>query len=411
MPLAGFAAAALLALVVALRAPAGLAVAGLAVFGALHNVLELRYVAGRFRQVLAGPFLRLLLALITGIVVCRLLPPGPASRAAEILLAYGLLAVASARALRRRPWAPAAAAVVWATAAGTSLAFPAYHFVVLAHLHNLVPLVFLWEWSRGLPRGRAAFLAVQFGWVLAVPLLLLSGALDAWLAPGTGFTARLAVAYSPPAWLHTAAGLRFVAVFAFLQTMHYVVWVWFLPRYAPDAAAAFERRVPWLGGWRAWALGAAAGARSGCCSSLTTPRAGRCTRRWRAITRIWSSPSCCCSSWGSGPRAGPPVERPFRVRRRHRSRARRLRRSCRDRRGRGPAGGGRAGRAVDRPLPTAALTPRTLRRPAPPAAAPSTAAAAPSTAAAGPGAAAVAPGHRPVKFGRRHALWFISTSR
>jgi hypothetical protein len=259
VPLAGFAVTALLALAIALRAPAGLAVVGLAVFGALHNVLELRYVAGRFRQVLAGPFLRLLLALITGIVVCRLLPPGPASRAAEILLAYGLLAVAAARALRRRRCASAAAAAVWATAACTSLAFPAYHFVVLAHLHNLVPLVFLWEWSRALPRGRAAFLAVQFGWVLGVPLLLLSGSLDAWLAPGTGFTARLAVAYSPPAWLHTAAGLRCVAVFAFLQTMHYVVWVWFLPRYAPDAAAAFERRVPWLGGWRAWALGAAAG--------------------------------------------------------------------------------------------------------------------------------------------------------
>ncbi|PBC79818.1 hypothetical protein BX265_4642 [Streptomyces sp. TLI_235] len=260
LPTAGFVLAAALALTVALRAPAGLAVLGLATFGILHNVLELRYVAGRFEHVLAGPFLRLLLVLITGIVVCRLLPPGPFPRTAEILLAYGLLAAACLRALRARPLALAGAGLVLAVAAVLSLAFPAYHFVVLAHLHNLVPLVFLWEWSRCLPRGRAVFLAVQCGWVLAVPALLLGGALDGVLTPADGGVARLAAAYTPPAWLHTAAGLRFVAVFAFLQTMHYVVWVWFLPRFAPDASAAFERRVPLLRGRRAWLLGVAAGA-------------------------------------------------------------------------------------------------------------------------------------------------------
>ncbi|WP_431678587.1 hypothetical protein [Kitasatospora sp. KL5] len=260
LPTAGFAVAAVLALMLALRAPATLAVLGLATFGILHNVLELRYVAGRFEQVLAGPFLRLLLVLITGIVVCRLLPPGAFSRTAEILLAYGLLAAACLHALRGRLLPLAAALLVLGAAAAASLAFPAYHFVVLAHLHNLVPLVFLWEWSRALPRGRGLFLAVQCGWVLAVPALLLAGALDGVLAPAAGGVARLEAAYTPPAWLHTAAGLRFVAVFAFLQTMHYVVWVWFLPRYAPDASAAFERRVPVLRGGRAWALGAAAGA-------------------------------------------------------------------------------------------------------------------------------------------------------
>ncbi|MEW1911798.1 hypothetical protein AB0442_25710 [Kitasatospora sp. NPDC085895] len=260
LPTAGFVLAAAIALAFALRAPAGLAVLGLATFGILHNVLELRYVAGRFGEVLAGRFLRLLLVLITGIVVCRLLPPGPVPHAAEILLAYGLLAAACLQALRGRPVALAGAAVVLSAAAALSLSFPAYHFVVLAHLHNLVPLVFLWEWSRRLPRGRAVFLAVQCGWVLAVPALLLLGALDGVLAPADGGVARLAAAYTPPAWLHTAAGLRFVAVFAFLQTMHYVVWVWFLPRHAPDAAVAFERRVPLLRGGRAWLLGAGAGA-------------------------------------------------------------------------------------------------------------------------------------------------------
>ena len=55
-------------------------------------------------------------------------------------------------------------------------------------------------------------------------------------------------------------GLRFLVMFAFLQTMHYVVWVGFLPRFAPKAAAAFDARVPWLRGRRAWAVGIVGGA-------------------------------------------------------------------------------------------------------------------------------------------------------
>ncbi|MEU9076118.1 hypothetical protein ACFYUY_03615 [Kitasatospora sp. NPDC004745] len=259
-PLTGFALAAAAALVLALRAPTGLAVLGLAAFGLLHNVLELRYVAGRFAAVLAGPLLRLLLALVTGIVVCRLLPPSPLAQRAEILLAYGLLAAACQYGLRGRRLPLAAAGLVLAVAASASLAFPAYHFVVLAHLHNVVPLLFLWEWSRRLTRGRTAFLVLQAGWVLVVPALLLGGVLDRWLARGAqGWTGRLVAAYTPPAWLTPGVGLRFLAVFAFLQTMHYVVWVWFLPRYAPEAAEGFDARVPALRGGRPWALGAAAG--------------------------------------------------------------------------------------------------------------------------------------------------------
>ncbi|MFG2911059.1 hypothetical protein ACGF13_39180 [Kitasatospora sp. NPDC048286] len=259
-PFAGFALSAVLALALALRAPTGLAVLGLAAFGLLHNVLELRYVAGRFAAVLAGPLLRLLLVLVTGIVLCRLLPPSRVAQSAEILLAYGLLAAACRYGLRGRRRLSVVGAVLLVAAGAVSLAFPAYHFVVLAHLHNVVPLLFLAEWSRRLARGRAAFLTLQSAWVLLVPALLLSGLLDGLLArrPG-GWTDRLAAAYTPPGWLTPQVGLRFLAVFAFLQTMHYVVWVWFLPRYAPEAAERFDARVPGLRGVRAWGLGAGAG--------------------------------------------------------------------------------------------------------------------------------------------------------
>ena len=61
-----------MSLVFALRAPLTVTVLGLLLFGVLHNVLEIRYVAGRFAALLTGRFLVLLLALITGIALCRL---------------------------------------------------------------------------------------------------------------------------------------------------------------------------------------------------------------------------------------------------------------------------------------------------------------------------------------------------
>jgi hypothetical protein len=63
--------------------------------------------------------------------------------------------------------------------------------------------------------------------------------------------AVVAAAVVPPG---VAVGSRFLVVFAYLQTMHYAVWVGFLPRAAPDVTAAFEARVRWLRGWRTWAV-------------------------------------------------------------------------------------------------------------------------------------------------------------
>ena len=114
------------------------------------------------------------------------------------------------------------------------------------------------------PRARTAFRVANLTWVLLVPALLLSGLLDP-LLHGTPASfgglggvvsfdpGKLAAPYTPPAL--TDVGLRFLAVFAFMQTMHYVVWVAILPRYAPEAAARFDARVPALRKGRAWLLG------------------------------------------------------------------------------------------------------------------------------------------------------------
>ncbi|GAA3230336.1 hypothetical protein ACFO1B_26715 [Dactylosporangium siamense] len=259
-----FAAAA--ALAVALGAPLATTVLGLIAFGVLHNVLELRYVTGRFAPVLNGRFLAVLLGLISAIVLCRIAAMfvGQPARNAEILVGYAVLAAGCAHALRG--WLLGVAGSVLAVAAGVSLSWPGYHFVVLAHLHNVVPLFFLWEWAAALPPvTRRWFRSIQVGWVFVVPAAILLGAFDvsgvsaSTVAAFAGDPAKIMALSAPPA-SSVAVGARFLVVFAFLQTMHYFVWVWFLPRYAPDAARAFEARVPWLRGSRAWALGAGLGA-------------------------------------------------------------------------------------------------------------------------------------------------------
>lgn len=264
-----FVAVAAAALLIAMQAPLATTVLGLMAFGALHNVLELRYVAGRFGSVLSGQLLVVLIAVITAIVLCRLAATavGQPARLAEIVLGYGVLAAACIAALRGRLLALALS--VLAVAAAASLRWPAYHFVVLAHLHNVVPLFFLWEWARRLPSVpvRRLFRVVQVGWVLVIPALLLTGVFDkrfggvsSSVAAFAGNPRPIVAATAPPAAAATDMGVRFLVVFAFLQTMHYFVWVAFLPRYAPDAARAFEARAPWFTGRRAWALGAGLGA-------------------------------------------------------------------------------------------------------------------------------------------------------
>ncbi|MEI2827788.1 MAG: hypothetical protein V9F04_16405 [Dermatophilaceae bacterium] len=229
------------ALAIATQAPLATTVIGLILFGILHNVLELRYVLGRFGWILDGRVGLLLLTFTTGIVLVRLGGAylGSWSRPVEIMLGYAVLAAGAAIGLGRSDPAPRrtirfgvlGAALVGGLA--LSLSFPAYHFVVLTHVHNLVPLAFLWEWSRALaPRARRVFRGIQVGWVLVVPAAILLGALDRWVGPTSGIGSGLIAGLvgdgsgvvAASAWPGAPdLGLRFLVVFAFLQTMHYVV--------------------------------------------------------------------------------------------------------------------------------------------------------------------------------------------
>ena len=268
MGIFGLSLGAVLSLLLALRAPLTTTAVALMVFGLLHNVLELRYVGGRFAGLLSGRLLRLLLALITGIVLIRtagLLLGASFSVRAEIVLTYAIIAVAAWYGLGRWRWA---AAPVLALAAATSLTWPSAHVVVITHLHNLIPLVFLAEFAGSFPpRARRAFMAVQIGWVLVLPALILAGLFDRWAAGTAATVGRfaaipqvVAAGVTPNGSWGTTIGVRFLTVFAFLQLLHFLVWIFYLPRYAPDATAAFEHRMPWFTGRRVWALGLGAGA-------------------------------------------------------------------------------------------------------------------------------------------------------
>ena len=226
----------------ATRAPLLASVVGLMVLGILHNVLELRYVLARWSGSFTGSFRWVVLGLVTLIALTRL--AGPAGRRAEVVAGFAVLAAGMAYGARRRPVLAAAGLPAVLVAGAVAWQHLDHYFVAVTYLHNLVPFVFLWDWSARRPAGpaRAAFRAVQVAWLLVVPALLLGGVLPvpsigaqagavAFAGPTEGHVAVVA----PPAWRGPEAA-RLLAVFAFLQVLHYVFWCWFLPRNA-------ERRV------------------------------------------------------------------------------------------------------------------------------------------------------------------------
>ncbi|HVF05524.1 MAG TPA: hypothetical protein VNA20_11850 [Frankiaceae bacterium] len=221
------------------------------VLGILHNVLELRYVLARWSGSFAGSFRWVVLGLVTLIALTRL--AGPASRRVEVVAGFAILAAGMAYGARRRPVLAAAGLPAVLVAGAVAWLHLDYYFVAVTYLHNLVPFVFLWDWSarRLAGRARTAFRAVQTAWLLVVPALLLTGTLPvpgideqagavSFAGPVAGHVATAA----PPAWRGPEAA-RLLAVFAFLQVLHYVFWCWFLPRNAEHRVRT--PRLAWVG--------------------------------------------------------------------------------------------------------------------------------------------------------------------
>lgn len=264
---AAFCAVAGAALLLSFRSPLTSVVLTVVLLGVLHAILELRYVAGRFAGLALGlgrPLLRVLVLLAAGIVLLRLLTGllGRPGQVMEMALGYAIVALAIPRVIderhRRLAW------TLTGVAAAASFAFSDFYLVVLAQLHVAGVAVFLWDWSRRIPspRGRAAFRAVQVGWAVVVPLIVLAGLADRWIGTdATGVRSLVGDGSSvlstlvPPGGVGTVLGTRLLAVYAFLQLMHVLAWVIFFPRFAPEVTADLEERLPWLTGARVWAIG------------------------------------------------------------------------------------------------------------------------------------------------------------
>jgi hypothetical protein len=252
---AGFVVASALALVLAVRLPLDVVVFGVLVLGVAHLGYEVRYMTGRYRGLLHGRVLIGVSAALVAIVLGRLVVHGTWWAAAEIaVLAAMLIGVVATTVAEPRRRAAGIALV--SAAAAFALLHPASWFVAQAWLHNLVPAVFLWQWSSPLAiRQRRAFRSVTALWLVAIPVALLAGAFDAWMQAGSSVADSIATSAGvrssvvptgfadgdPAAVLAGATtASRLIAAFAFLQLLHYTVWLWHFPRADRGATRVFE---------------------------------------------------------------------------------------------------------------------------------------------------------------------------
>jgi hypothetical protein len=244
---AGFGVASVVALVAALRLSLDVVVFGLLVFGVAHLGFEVRYITGRYRPMLQGRVLVGVSVALLAIVAGRLVANGAWWTRTEIVILAGALVwvlLVHVHDARRRGIGLAAVAV----AATIALWFTPAWFVAQAWLHNVIPVVFLWQWSSVLAdhRGRQLFRGVTIGWVAVVPLAILAGAFDPLLRAGTATAGQIAQAGGvtatvvPPAWQGDLWAARLLAAFAFLQLLHYTVWLWHFPRADRAATRTFE---------------------------------------------------------------------------------------------------------------------------------------------------------------------------
>ena len=161
----------------------------------------------------------------------------------------GLLAMAVAVLGARCGWALRLAGLAaWAAMTWAAIADESAFVLAFVHLHNAMALALWWALR---PRDRRALVVVAL--VLAGVALLLVGALDPVVAAAGGWQVPLAIpgldsnaqAYAPGAEVPWA--MRVVLSFAFLQAVHYAVWL----RLVPEDARPRPAPRPFRASWRA----------------------------------------------------------------------------------------------------------------------------------------------------------------
>ena len=256
-PAVGLLATATVLGLVALQAPFAVAAFGIMLFGPLHVLLAVRYLSGRVADAVPASTGWLLVALLAAMALVRAVTSffPHLGHQLELFASMGMVAFALALGLRGRlrlfALLPAVLAVV------LSLAHLPWYGHLLTHGHNLIPLIFLWDWARGRThRHRLAFVAANLVWLIGIPTAILIGATDPLLnGEPPGLVTQVVdpaalIATAAPPGIDPVLGLRLLGLLAFLQLMHYVLWMVFFQVWGRSQV----ERSPLPAGWRFWAL-------------------------------------------------------------------------------------------------------------------------------------------------------------
>jgi hypothetical protein len=132
----------------------------------------------------------------------------------------------------------------WLALTAVAIQFEDGFLLAFLHVHNVVALAFWWAWR---PRElKSLLIPALVGLAL---LLIFSGVTDAAIArpgPMTGSTFTEFVESNAPGLPATFAA-RLILSFAFLQSLHYAVWL----RLVPDDARARPAPRPFAASWNA----------------------------------------------------------------------------------------------------------------------------------------------------------------
>ena len=263
-PAAALLAASLLLALLALTQPFALASIGVIVLGPLHVLLAMRYLLGRAWPVLPGRTGRVIVVFLLAMVVARAVTVANShlGHHLESLGGSAIVGYALWTGLKGR-WRFVAVAAAAALATLSFVELP-WYWHLLTHGHNIIPLIFLWDWARrAAPKARLGLVAVGLVWTAAIPLAMLAGWFDP-LLNGTapGIVGRLTdpaflIDSAAPPGADAVTGLRSLAVFAFMQAMHYVLWMVFFQVAGRREIGRLAHSAPFMQGWRFWLLGAA----------------------------------------------------------------------------------------------------------------------------------------------------------
>jgi hypothetical protein len=199
------------AFVTAVASPSWLILLAPILLGTPHVAADLRYL------VIRGPLARVAvlapLAAMIGLRTCGALG-GPVDGRVEIALGMAAIAAVASSRLRVAILAIAIPAVIWPRAA----------MLVLLHGHNIVALVIWLGFTTALRRVRLWIV----GFIVLGAIAIGLGLFDT----NSSFASILAPGLGP-----VAAG-RVVVLYAFLQAIHYVIWLHVIPQHAPGSLRA-----------------------------------------------------------------------------------------------------------------------------------------------------------------------------